>query len=152
MGHFFGSMYCWFEDFFGLELANYLWGQSSPQQLTNMYIGIGLSMFAISLFMVVLFYYIINHPQMNNWWSWLIFLASNAGINFIVGWQWVLSDFYEEIMVKLDLATNQLVPLQIYKKDIVCFGISNMILSIVVFVVFSYLFKWGSVNVSKAPF
>lgn len=26
MGEFFGSIYCWFEEFFGLDLANYLWG------------------------------------------------------------------------------------------------------------------------------
>lgn len=24
MGEFFGSIYCWFEDFFGLELAEYM--------------------------------------------------------------------------------------------------------------------------------
>ena len=30
MGEFFGSIYCWFEEFFGLDLANYLWGESSP--------------------------------------------------------------------------------------------------------------------------
>ena len=29
MGEFFGSIYCWFEDVFGLELANYLWGNVS---------------------------------------------------------------------------------------------------------------------------
>ena len=32
MGEFFGSIYCWFEEFFGLDLANYLWGESAPQQ------------------------------------------------------------------------------------------------------------------------
>ena len=36
MGEFFGSVYCWFEDVFGLELANYLWGNLSPDQQTNM--------------------------------------------------------------------------------------------------------------------
>ena len=46
MGELFGSIYCWLEDFFGLELADYLWGQSSPEQQSNMYIGIGLSMMA----------------------------------------------------------------------------------------------------------
>lgn len=42
MGEFFGSIYCWLEDFFGIELAEYLWGESAPEQLSNMYIGIGL--------------------------------------------------------------------------------------------------------------
>lgn len=152
MGNFFGSIYCWFEDFFGIELANYLWGQSSPQQLTNMYIGIGLSMVIISLFIVILFYYIINHPKMNNWWSWLIFLAGNAIINFIVGWQWVLSDYYEGLMVKTASDTNQEIALNISEGDIMCFGVSNMILATLAFIIFSYLIKWWSPNVSKAPF
>ena len=43
MSEFFGSIYCWLEDFFGIELAEYLWGESSPEQLSNMFIGIGLS-------------------------------------------------------------------------------------------------------------
>lgn len=37
MGELFGSIYCWFEEFFGIELANYLWGQSSPLSQTNSY-------------------------------------------------------------------------------------------------------------------
>ena len=35
MSEFFGSIYCWLEDFFGIELAEYLWGESSPEQLSN---------------------------------------------------------------------------------------------------------------------
>lgn len=152
MGEIFGNLYCLFEDFFGIELANYLWGQSSPQQFTNMYIGIGLSMVVISLLVMILFYYVINHPKMCNWWSWMIFLGANAIINFIVGWQWVLSDFYKGLMVTLDPATNQEIPLAISESDILCFGISNMIISVVVFILCSYLFKWWSSSVSKAPF
>jgi len=152
MGQFFGSMYCWFEDFFGIELANYLWGQAAPEQQTNMFIGIGLSMLGLSLFMMVLFYYIINHPKMANWWSWLVFFAINGILNFVIGWQWVLSDFYEGLMVSFDTATNQTVPLNINEDDILCFGVSNMLLSMVAFTLFSYLFKWWSTNVSKAPF
>lgn len=152
MDQFFGSMYCWFENFFSIELADYLWGNSSPYQTTNMFISIGLSMFVISLFMMICFYYIINHPRMNNWWSWGIFLIINGVINFLVGWRWVLADFYEGIMVGVDQATNQEVPLEIYERNILCFGVSNMILSMLAFFVFSYLFKWWSVNAGKAPF
>lgn len=50
MGEFFGSIYCWFEDVFGLELANYLWGNVSPDQQTNMYVPIGFTMLFVSLF------------------------------------------------------------------------------------------------------
>ena len=95
MGEFFGSIYCWFEEFFGIELANYLWGESSLLSQTNSFIGIGWSMFGISFAMVLIYYYVINHPQLNHWWGWIIFLVINGIINFIVGWQWVLKDYYD---------------------------------------------------------
>jgi hypothetical protein len=152
MGEFFGSIFCWFEDFFGIDLANYLWGQSSPLSQTNSFIGLGLWMFGISFVMFVLFYYVINHPRLNNWWGWLIFLVVNFVINFIVGWQSVLKDYYEGKMITIDPATNMQTPLNIGETEILCFGVSDAILSILVFVVFSFCFKWWSSNCSKAPF
>lgn len=113
MGNFFGSIYCIFEDFFGEELANYLWGQLSPESTTNSFIPIGLWMLGISLAMTLIYYYAVNHPKLNNWWGWGIFLLANGLINFIVGWQMVLADYYEDKMVGVDAATNMLEPLNI---------------------------------------
>lgn len=152
MGGFFGSIYCWFEDFFGLELANYLWGQSSPLSETNSFIGIGFSLLGVSLAILLLFYYAINHPKLNNWWGWCIFWVVNALVNFIVGWQWVLTDYYEGKMVTIDPATNLQTALNIGESEILCFGVSNMILSLIVFFIFSISFKWWSSNCSHAPF
>ena len=152
MGELFGSIYCWLEDFFGLELADYLWGQSSPEQQSNMYIGIGLSMLCISFLMAVTYYYVINHPRLNNWWGWLIFAGLNAAINFVVGWQWVLKDYYDGLMVKFDPATNKEIDLDIFPSDIIAFGVTNMINAMIVFFVFSYIIKWWSTNCSRAPF
>ena len=152
MGEFFGSIYCWFEDFFGLELAEYMWGTSSPLSQNNSFIGIGFTMLGISLAVVLIYYYAVNHPRLNNWWGWLIFLGINAVINFIVGWQWVLRDYYVNKMVTIDPSTNSLVSLNIGRSEILCFGVSNMILSILVFIIFSFIFKWRSSNCSRAPF
>lgn len=152
MGEFFGSIYCWLEEFFGLELANYLWGESSPEQTSNMYIGIGLSMLCISFVVAVLYYYIINHPRLNNWWGWFIFLGVNAVINLIVGWQWVLKDYYNELMVKISAETGKKVDLPIYESDLLAFGVTNMINAIIAFLIFSYIIKWWSSNCSRAPF
>lgn len=152
MGQFFGSIYCWLEDFFGIDLANYLWGQSSPESTTNSFIGIGLSMVGITLFMVIAFYYVVNHPRLNNWWGWSIFILGNAVINFFVGWQMVLKDYYDDLMFSVDPSTNMKVPLNISETNIVCFGVSNMLLSILFFLVISYVVKWGSSNCSRAPF
>lgn len=152
MGEFFGSIYCIFEDFFGLDLAEYMWGTASSVSQTNSFIGVGFSMFGISLAMVIIYYYLINHPRLNNWWGWLIFLVTNALINFIVGWQYVLKDYYDGKMVTINPSTNLQVPLNIGETEILCFGVSNMILSIIAFILFSFIAKWWSTNCSRAPF
>lgn len=152
MGDFLGSIYCWFEDFFGISLADYLWGQSSPLQMENMFIGIGLSMATISIAVAVIFYYIINHPRLNNWWGWGIFLVINSIINFFVGWQWVLKDYYAGNMIIINPSTNLEEPLPIQETDILCFGVSDMMISIVFFFIFSMMIKWWSKNCPKAPF
>lgn len=152
MGDFFGSLYCIFEDFFGLELADYLWGQASPDSTVNSFIGIGLWMVGISFVVTLIYYYGVNHPKLNNWWGWGIFLIVNAVINFFVGWQIVLRDYYDGLMVKIDPSTNTKVPLNIGESEILCFGVSNMLLSIAAFIIFSFIVKWRSSNCSRAPF
>ena len=151
MGELFGSLYCIFEDFFGLELAEYLWGNSSSDSTTNSFIGIGFWMLGISLAMTLIYYYAVNHPKLNNWWGWGIFLLTNAVINFIVGWQIVLRDYYDGLMVSIDPSTNTKVPLSIGESEILCFGVSNMLLSILAFILFTFIFKWWSSNCSHAP-
>lgn len=151
MGEFFGSIYCWAEDFFGLDLAEYLWG-TTGQDGTNKFIGIGMSMLAISLVVMIVYYYIVNHPRLNNWWGWSIFLAVNAVVNLIVGWTWVLKDKYEGLMTQVDPSTGELVELPIAEGNIAAFGVTNMINSIIAFVVLSYICKWWSTNCSRAPF
>ena len=152
MGELFGSIYCWLEDFFGLELANYLWGESAPEQTGNMFIGIGLSMLAISLFVAACYYYVINHPRLNNLFGWLIFFVLNAIVNLIVGTQWLLKDYYAGKMVTENKATGKLEDLPIDVSDIFAFGVTNMLDAMIAFTLISYLIKWWSTNCSRAPF
>ena len=152
MGEFFGSMYCVFEDLFGLELADYLWGNSSPISINNQFIAIGFWMLGIALSIAIVYYYVINHPRLCNWWGWSIFALLTLVINFIVGWQWVLKDLYEGKMIKIDPVTNQDIPLDIFETDCIYFGFSNMILSFVAFFIISCIIKWWSSNCASAPF
>ena len=152
MGEFFGSMYCVFEDLFGLELADYLWGNSSPISINNQFIAIGFWMLGIALSIAIVYYYVINHPRLCNWWGWSIFAVLTLVINFIVGWQWVLKDLYEGKMIKIDPVTNQEVPLDIFETDCIYFGFSNMILSFVAFFIISCIIKWCSSNCASAPY
>lgn len=152
MGEFFGSMYCVFEDLFGLELADYLWGNSSPISINNQFIAIGFWMLGIALSIAIVYYYVVNHPRLCNWWGWSIFAVLTLVINFIVGWQWVLKDLYEGKMIKIDPVTNQEVRLEIFETDCIYFGFSNMILSFVAFFIISCIIKWWSSNCASAPF
>lgn len=153
MGEFFGSMYCFlFEDFFGLDLADYLWGVSAEKVTTNQFIGIGLCMLGISFGIAVLFYYIVNHPRLCNWWGWGLFLIGNAAINCFIGWQWVEKDKSAGLMKFVNPETNQPVDLPIDTTNFICFGVSNMLLSIVAFFIFSCIIKWWSTNCASAPF
>ena len=152
MGEIFGKMYCFlFEDFFGLDLAQYLWGGVSPYSENNSYIGLGLAMLGITAAMIVLFYYILDLPKLAKWWGWAIFLGGNAVINFFVGWQMVLSDFYGGKMVAVDQASGAEEAMKISESNILCFGIANMLLAIFWFIVFTFLFKWWSTNCKHAP-
>jgi small-conductance mechanosensitive channel len=152
MGQFFTTIYCLFDDLFGLELASYLAGEATERQQSNMFMSIGLAMIGISLLVAVIFYYVVNHPKLNNWWGWCIFLVINGLINYFLGWRWVLSDLLDGMMEKMDQTTGQLIPLGIMENDCISFGFANMILSMVTFLIISYLIKWGSTNVPRAPF
>ena len=81
-----------------------------------------------------------------------IFLVGNAAINYFIGWQWVDKDRLAGLMVYEDPVTNQLVDLPITSTDCICFGVSNMLLSIVAFFIISCLIKWWSTNCASAPF
>lgn len=162
LGEILGTMYCWFETFFGLDLANYMWGGALEttdglahfQSEGNMFVKIGMTMCIISLLVFALFYYIINHPKLNHWWGWLIFWIFNGIINLIVGWSWTLSHLNSGEMNIIETASgNEISPDDyINSTDCFCFGISNMILALLFMFVFSMLFKWWSSNCSKAPF
>ena len=154
MDQFFGSLYCMLglDHFYGLDLANYLWGLTSITVTTNQFIGIGLTMLGISLAMVLIYYYAVDHPRLANWWGWGIFLVINAIINFFVGWQWVLSDLYSGYMMFIDPVNNIETPLPITESNCLCFGVVNMLLSAFAFLIFSFIFKWWSTNSHRAPF
>ena len=151
MGDFFGSIYCWFEDFFGQDLADYMWGQTADNQTSNLYIGIGLWLIGISALSMIIFYYVINKPSFGNIWAWLVACIINTGLNFAMGYNWVVEDLYAGLMVATNPVTHLQEQLPIDQSDCLCFGVSNAILSIGLFFILSMLFKYWS-NAKNAPF
>ena len=108
-------------------------------------------MFGVSLLVAVLFYYIINHPRLNTWWGWGIFMIINAAVNFCLGIWWTLSDLWAGDMEVYDKETRQMVTF-VTEGDCLSFGIANAILSLFAFFIISMAIKWKSTNVSQAPF
>lgn len=151
MGDFFGSLYCIFEDFFGLDLADYMWGGLADGQDSNLFIGIGLWLLGITLLVAIVFYYVINKPSFGNIWAWLVTCLINAAFNFGMGYYWVVSDLYAGLMIKTNQVTHLQEQLPIDQSDCLCFGVSNAILSIGLFFIISLLIKSWS-NAKNAPF
>lgn len=91
-----GQIYCWFQSFYGQDLSYYLWGYDPGTEAytnPNIYNLVGLITLVGSLVLVVVFYYIINHPRLCKWWSWLITLGINAVIALFVGYGIVMSKY-----------------------------------------------------------
>lgn len=146
------GIYSLFSGLFGGTLDSYLLGTASALQPGDMTWPMLLSVIGITALVVVLFYFIINYPNFNNFGSWFIFLAINAAINFVVGWQWLSAHLTDGKMVSVDPATGLHTPLPIYENDLIMFGVANAGISIVLFVILSYCVKWFSSNCSRAPF
>ena len=152
MGNFIGSVYCIFESLFGSELANYLWGNASPEQTDNLYVTIGLSMFVISIVFAFLFYKIVDHPQFNTKLAWGISAIVNSLINFFVAFIMLLSHESQGLMYEINPATQLQESLCIDHGDFIAFGVSNFIIAAVIYFVISLLMKRLSTNCWTVPF
>lgn len=151
-----GNIYCWFETFFGQNLAEHLWGfDGNEYTLANIYNSVGLIVLLVSLFFVLLYYYILNHPRFNKWWSWLIVLLVNGTINLFIGYAWAATDYLDgNIADNLMYARNEegeIVSYLITSSDCWGFGIANFFIAILFFTLLSCCLKWGSRNCKHSP-
>jgi hypothetical protein len=155
-----GTIYCWFEKLFGQDLAEHLWGwdmSTGDYTKANQFNILGLYLIFVTLFMVLLFYYLINHPRFNRWWNWLIILLINAGLNFLYAWLITLSDLNsnsisDDLMYVRNVSTNEIVTQKVIDSNCIYFGITNAIVATSVFILLSFAFRWWSRNCSTCPF
>lgn len=154
-----GTMYDWFQSFYGQDLSYYLWGYDpSTEAYTNpnVYNLVGLITLGISFAIVMLYYYIFNHPRYCKWWSWLITLGVNSVIALFVGYGIVMNRYvngyiHDCLMYQRDADGNVLSVL-IGEGNCWGFGIANIIVALIFFVVLSFLLKWWSGNAKHVPF
>lgn len=142
----FGSIYCWFESLFGQNLAEYLWGyncETESYSSSNAFYGIGLITLAISLTLVIIYYYVINHPRFNRWWSWLIVLGVTGTISLFVGYQWTATDFLNgyigDCLMYIRDEEGNITSYLIHESDCWMFGVANLFISVGFFIVFSFI-------------
>ena len=110
----------------------------------------------ISLFIVFVFYYILNHPRYCRWWSWLITLVVNSLIALFVGYRIVYSKYDggyipAELMYERD-AEGNIVSTLISATDCWGFGLANMFVAAMCFILFTFLLKWWSSSAKHVPF
>ena len=154
-----GQIYCWFQTFYGQDLSYYLWGYDPGTDAytnPNIYNLVGLITLVVSLVLVVVFYYIINHPRLCKWWSWLITMGINGAIALFIAFGIVrykfLNGFIPEGLVKQLDADGNIISILIDMLAIWGFGVANIFVSTIAFVIFSFMLKWGSTNSKHVPF
>ncbi len=157
MGNVLGTIYCFFNSFFGVNLEAHLWGFDGVNYSNSIaFNAIGIMAILTSLFMVITYYYIINHPRFYRWWSWLIVLIINGTVNLFIGYSWTINDLNNGVIADslmfLRDVNGDIVSELIYSSDCWGFGISNFILATIFFVIFSFILKWWSSNCKYSPF
>ena len=104
----------------------------------NLYFKVGLWNALLSLGLVVLFYYIINNPKFSKLKHWFIILAVNAVFAFGLGF-----------LLPFNVFKALLIEYQIDEYSL--FAFKNALISMLWFIFWSYLIKWGSTNAKGTP-
>lgn len=105
------------------------------------YFNAGVFSIISSLIVVILFYYLINHPKFNRFYHWLFFLLLNLVVNFING-IYLSKSIFEELGIIMNYDSRYFFG----------FAVINAIWSAIFFFVFSIAFKWLSRNCARTPF
>ena len=133
---------------YGAELYEHLkgWDDSlmdyNPDY--NQFPSICVSTFAICIGVFVLFYYLLNSPRFNRWWSWLIMLIIVGVSAFGWGYQ----------VVNTDIVSQSIAPSLIAKigsLNATMFGLYNMVLAAIIFFVLTLALRHWSKNCKHSP-
>lgn len=154
MGEFFGSLYSFlFENIYGVNLSDYIWGLLSPAQTGNMYVSFGWIMLITTVVSALIYYFIIDRYSLSHWWCWFIAMFIPALVNMAVGYSFLENDSNAGKMI--DETGNAL---SFASSDFFSFGLANLLMSIIVFMlltlIFKLLFKFTSIqsDCSQSPF
>lgn len=103
----------------------------------GVYSVVGIINLLTNLGMVLIFYYVINRPYFSRWYHWLMILIITVVISFVTGYL-----VPNNIFIGLGYE---------YTLEYIEFAVWNSFISIILFIVFTYLFKWWSTNAKGTP-
>ena len=133
MGDFYSSL---FENLYGLDLSDYIWGTLSPVQDANLYMNFGLVMLISTFVFGIVYYFVLDRHSWSHWWCWLIAMMIPAVGNFIYGYSVLANQCNEGLMIdekQNDLGFTSL--------DFANFGLANSLMAIIIFVGFTIIVK-----------
>lgn len=162
MGNLFRNVYSWFNSYFGNYLYEYFKGWDCNAESfsnPNQFATIGLITAIIALAVVILFYYIIDHPRFYRWWSWMIMLVFVALSALFYGFGKAYSDLNGgkiDDCLLYNITFNDQGEVvdktqRIWNSNCWEFGIANMIIGIGFFIIFSFCLKWWSKTAKHSP-
>lgn len=131
----------WYEFLYRTE------GFSDDMYENSLYLPVGIWMILVPVFLLVVYYYVVNAASLNKWWHWLILVVAIAVINFFIGYGTAYNgiwDVYEQQNVDqpgYSISINSLT-----------FGLINAMWGVLVSFVWSMIIKWGSRNCRRTPF
>lgn len=136
MNEFFAGLY-------ELGGALYLGNFSLELYVNKLYVPVGLTLIISVFLSLLVFYYLIDHPRFNKWTHWLLFVGIVSVLNFGVAFFFS----YSELSLIYQLQGTQLP----YWADFWIFSLINMLYSLLLAVILSYLVRWWSINCSTCP-
>lgn len=104
----------------------------------DLYSSLGLCNLFISLFLVILFYFIINRPRFSKWYHWLFVLLVNFIINFLISFI-VPQNIFDVLGIYYETLSY------------VIFGLKSGVIASVFFIIWTYVFKWWYGNAKGTP-
>lgn len=141
MSAIFDQIYLWFCGMYHVDLDTFLYGSGEN---ADYYMAIGLITLAVSLVVVLLYYYVFQHPRFSKWWSWLLTMVLNGVISLFIAAGFALSKLNSGAMGELGA--------DVLSFDCWMFGVANLLVSIIFFIVFTFMFKWWSRDAKHVPF
>ncbi|MCH8535205.1 MAG: hypothetical protein LAT51_09070 [Flavobacteriaceae bacterium] len=133
-------------NFYELWGGAYL-GEFSNQMFDNdLYFPVALYSIIIALVITVLYYYVLNRPNIAKLKIWFLFLMIGAITNAIIAYVSAYNDLTE-----IFASINEELP-KSFPSDMLMFALINAFWTLVLIFVFSIIIKWKSPNSSYIPF